>query len=189
MNDICYLQEVGGPSARREGMRLLGEQFRGALFAYDEGLMGDDRELAATIWRIFFEMEVEDPERVEKLVHYVRKQVGEEGWVGLNFLYELLPWNLSVAHYGGDQHSATIVANGKRCCWGSATTLSLCKGSQWCGSAVVVAYSKGFLWGSAAVVTNAKVFWWGSAAVVTNAKVFLWGSAAVVAYSKGFLWG
>lgn len=50
------------------------EQFQAALLAYDEGLQTDDMVLAAAIWRRFFQQRDVDPENLEKLVKYIRKQ-------------------------------------------------------------------------------------------------------------------
>ena len=54
---------------------LLSEQFNACIIAYDEGITGDDKILAAALWRRFLQSEGNDPEKLEKLVHYVRKQV------------------------------------------------------------------------------------------------------------------
>ena len=54
----------------------MNEQLRFAIFSLDEGLLGDDRDLAAAVWRIFYEQDCDDPAKVEKLVKYIRKQVG-----------------------------------------------------------------------------------------------------------------
>lgn len=53
----------------------MSEQFQYALIGYDEGLESD-MILAAAIWRRIFERQCDDPELIEKLVIYVRKQVG-----------------------------------------------------------------------------------------------------------------
>ncbi|XP_017842576.1 ubiquinol-cytochrome-c reductase complex assembly factor 1 [Drosophila busckii] len=62
------------PSATRQQIETLSEQFQAALIAYDEGIMSDDRVLACALWRRFFEMECEDYTHIERLVKYVRKQ-------------------------------------------------------------------------------------------------------------------
>ncbi|KAL5014162.1 hypothetical protein ScPMuIL_008432 [Solemya velum] len=62
-------------TARREGIKSLGDSFYAALFSYDEGLMGEDRDLASSLWRILFEMRSVDPKLLEMMVAYVRKQV------------------------------------------------------------------------------------------------------------------
>ncbi|GLH11754.1 Protein of unknown function [Gryllus bimaculatus] len=59
----------------REQMNILSEQFQAAIIGYDEGLLSEDRELAGAIWRRFFRQECSDPEQIECLVKYVRKQV------------------------------------------------------------------------------------------------------------------
>lgn len=53
----------------------MSQQFQYALIGYDEALGSNDMVLAAAIWRRFFEQRYVDPEVVEKLVLYVRKQV------------------------------------------------------------------------------------------------------------------
>jgi hypothetical protein len=53
----------------------LSEQFLYKAYLYDDGLMGSDKDLASALWNGFFEANEDNPEKVEKLVHYVRKQV------------------------------------------------------------------------------------------------------------------
>lgn len=70
----------------------IGEEFQAALFIYDEGLVGDDKDLANALWRRFFLSQLEedllllgddvkdedflpDPEKIEKLVSYVRRTI------------------------------------------------------------------------------------------------------------------
>ncbi|XP_055339723.1 ubiquinol-cytochrome-c reductase complex assembly factor 1-like [Paramacrobiotus metropolitanus] len=60
---------------RKQQIKILAEQFRANLFAYDEGLLYDDKVLAGALWRNFFAMQCEDPRKIELLVHYVRKQI------------------------------------------------------------------------------------------------------------------
>lgn len=40
-----------------------------------QGILSDDRGLAAALWRTFFNQKCEDPRQLELLVEYVRKQV------------------------------------------------------------------------------------------------------------------
>ena len=47
----------------------------GAIIAYDEGMINSDRELAAALWRTFFQKQCSDYRKLEVLVHYVRVQV------------------------------------------------------------------------------------------------------------------
>lgn len=61
------------PSASRQQVAILAEQFQATLINYDEGLMSDDKILANALWRRFFEMKVEDYSKLERLVKYVRK--------------------------------------------------------------------------------------------------------------------
>ncbi|XP_025089754.1 ubiquinol-cytochrome-c reductase complex assembly factor 1-like [Pomacea canaliculata] len=63
-------------TSRSDGIQELAGVFKASLFAYDEGLLGDDKELAAAVWRILFEMRKDiDPQKLELVVHYIRKQV------------------------------------------------------------------------------------------------------------------
>ena len=61
-------------SARNESVKILSQEFRLALFSYDEGMISDDKVLAGALWRTFFQQKVVPPQHLEKLVHYVRKQ-------------------------------------------------------------------------------------------------------------------
>lgn len=58
-----------------EQMTELSEQFQAAIVGYDEGLLSEDHVLAGAIWRRFFRQECLNPEQVECLVKYIRKQV------------------------------------------------------------------------------------------------------------------
>lgn len=49
--------------------------FNTAIVSYDEGLIGSDRELAASLWRTFFQYGFDDFQKLEVLVEYVRAQV------------------------------------------------------------------------------------------------------------------
>ncbi|KAK7460361.1 hypothetical protein BaRGS_00038889 [Batillaria attramentaria] len=63
-------------TARREGVRQMADVFHASLFALDEGLLGTDRDLAGAVWRILLEMRDDvDPQHLELLVSYIRKQV------------------------------------------------------------------------------------------------------------------
>ncbi|XP_046374684.2 ubiquinol-cytochrome-c reductase complex assembly factor 1-like [Haliotis rufescens] len=63
-------------TARKEGIKDLGGAFYAALFSYDEGILGDDRELAGAVWRILFEREQDkEAHQLALMVEYVRKQV------------------------------------------------------------------------------------------------------------------
>lgn len=61
------------PSASRQQVAQLSEQFQATLINYDEGIMSDDKILASALWRRFFDMKVEDYSKLEKLVKYVRQ--------------------------------------------------------------------------------------------------------------------
>lgn len=45
------------------------------MIGYDEGILSEDKVLAGALWRRFFCLECNNPEHLEKLLIYVRKQV------------------------------------------------------------------------------------------------------------------
>lgn len=53
----------------------LSEQLQAAFIGYDEGMQSDDIVLAGALWRRMYQMEEADPEHLEKLVKYIRKNV------------------------------------------------------------------------------------------------------------------
>jgi len=69
------LGTTSSSSARTEGLQILGEQFKATLFAYDEGLISDDRVLAGALWRNLFDRNCADASHLEKMVEYVRRQI------------------------------------------------------------------------------------------------------------------
>ena len=71
-------------SLRSKYITEISEQFQASLFVYDEGIVGNDIQLANALWRRFFlsmreveegseEGQLPDPEKLELLVRYVRK--------------------------------------------------------------------------------------------------------------------
>ncbi|MEQ2274348.1 Ubiquinol-cytochrome-c reductase complex assembly factor 1 [Xenotaenia resolanae] len=60
---------------RKEAMKAMTETFYAAIFGYDEGILSDDCVLAAALWRNLFNRQCEDPQQLELMVEYVRKQV------------------------------------------------------------------------------------------------------------------
>lgn len=73
--DTVYaLQNIPG-SIKRKQFKQLTLQFNAAIIAYDEGILSDDKVLAGALWRTFFNSSCSNPEQLEKLVHYVRKNV------------------------------------------------------------------------------------------------------------------
>ncbi|XP_075033045.1 ubiquinol-cytochrome c reductase complex assembly factor 1 [Mixophyes fleayi] len=56
-------------------MKALTEIFYASIFGYDEGIISDDRVLAAALWRNIFNMRCDDPRQLELMVEYVRKQM------------------------------------------------------------------------------------------------------------------
>ncbi|XP_006007742.1 ubiquinol-cytochrome-c reductase complex assembly factor 1 [Latimeria chalumnae] len=59
----------------KESMKFMTENFYAAIFGYDEGILSDDRVLAAALWRNLFNRQCEDPRKLELTVEYVRKQM------------------------------------------------------------------------------------------------------------------
>lgn len=53
----------------------LSKQFEFSLFAYDEGITSDDKQLASTIWTHFFNRNCDDYVQVELMVKYIRANV------------------------------------------------------------------------------------------------------------------
>ncbi|MBN3280786.1 UQCC1 factor, partial [Polyodon spathula] len=61
--------------ALKASMRVMTENFYAAIFGFDEGVLSDDRVLAAALWRNLFNRQCEDPRQLELAVEYVRKQM------------------------------------------------------------------------------------------------------------------
>jgi len=68
------ISPVGGIKNRHESLQEIYGQSVAALFAYDEGALGDDKALAGALWRILFQKDCDEPQKLAKMVHYVRKQ-------------------------------------------------------------------------------------------------------------------
>lgn len=66
---------ASNPSDMRLRVKELSEQLQAALLAYDEGLQSSDMVLAGAIWRRMYQKNYVDPENLEILVKYIRKQV------------------------------------------------------------------------------------------------------------------
>ncbi|XP_043498899.1 ubiquinol-cytochrome-c reductase complex assembly factor 1 isoform X2 [Polistes fuscatus] len=71
---VWMLMEMSS-SIRRKQKQDLSYQFNAAILAYDEGIMSDDKVLASALWETFFNLECNNPEHIEKLLIYVRKQI------------------------------------------------------------------------------------------------------------------
>ncbi|XP_050407680.1 ubiquinol-cytochrome-c reductase complex assembly factor 1 [Patella vulgata] len=67
-------KEVPGGTQRR-ALQHYNDMLRAYLFNLDEGLLGDDRVLAGSVWRTVFEKQQVDPEVLALMVHYIRKQI------------------------------------------------------------------------------------------------------------------
>ncbi|KAL0120104.1 hypothetical protein PUN28_008042 [Cardiocondyla obscurior] len=60
---------------KSDNLKEISAQFNAALIGYDEGIQSDDKTLAGALWRRFFQLECNNPEHVETLLIYVRKQI------------------------------------------------------------------------------------------------------------------
>lgn len=61
-------------SRRQKYLKIFNEQFRGAVAAYDEGLLRGDTTLATAFWRNVFDIKPEiDFEKLAMIVSYVRR--------------------------------------------------------------------------------------------------------------------
>lgn len=71
------IDKLGYISARvkRNQISDISQQFNAAVIAYDEGMLSDDKVLAGALWRRYFCSECNNPEHIEKLLIYVRKQM------------------------------------------------------------------------------------------------------------------
>lgn len=85
-------------------MSELSEQFQAALVGYDEGLH-DDRHLAAAVWRRFYALSPDaNAEDVERIVKFVRQQVGN-GYERGRYLLGNFVWINVVMPHVKSQHS------------------------------------------------------------------------------------
>ncbi|XP_076003379.1 ubiquinol-cytochrome c reductase complex assembly factor 1 [Genypterus blacodes] len=75
--DVEQRSKIMGIDAihRKETMKAMTESFYAAIFGYDEGILSDDCVLAAALWRNLFNCRCEDPNQLELMVEYVRKQM------------------------------------------------------------------------------------------------------------------
>lgn len=62
-------------SKKKQYLNDLVSQFQAALISYDEGILGDDTTLAAAAWRTVFSFQLVEPEMLENIVIYIRKQL------------------------------------------------------------------------------------------------------------------
>lgn len=69
---------VASSSVKHQSIVELDKEFRGLIFAYEEGLLTDDKTLAAAVWRNFVhDKSRTDPVILSTLVAYIRSQVKE----------------------------------------------------------------------------------------------------------------
>lgn len=74
-------------------MKELSDQIRGAIIGYDEGWLTNDKVLASMVWRRIFNKECDDPQKIELVVKYIRKQVIKKMYT------HLVTLNLSVIYF------------------------------------------------------------------------------------------
>lgn len=77
---------AANPGLTKEQISEMCEQFQAAIIGYDEGLLMDDKVLAGAVWRRFFEKNCNNPEAVECIVKYIRKQIKLLDEIGINDL-------------------------------------------------------------------------------------------------------
>ncbi|XP_012231939.1 ubiquinol-cytochrome-c reductase complex assembly factor 1 isoform X2 [Linepithema humile] len=71
------IENLGNISGKLKHKQIkdLSDQFNAAIIGYDEGILSDDKVLAGALWRRFFNFEGHNPEHVETLIIYIRKQI------------------------------------------------------------------------------------------------------------------
>lgn len=77
-HDVIVRADKLGPIAskiKKSQIIELSQQFNASIIDYDEGILSDDKTLASALWRTFFCLECNNPEKLEKLLIYVRKQI------------------------------------------------------------------------------------------------------------------
>uniref|UniRef100_A0A3P8V2R8 Ubiquinol-cytochrome c reductase complex assembly factor 1 n=1 Tax=Cynoglossus semilaevis TaxID=244447 RepID=A0A3P8V2R8_CYNSE len=75
--DVEQRSKIMGIDAthRKEGLKVMTETFYAAIFGYDEGILSDDCVLASALWKNLFGCQCEEPQQLELMVEYVRKQM------------------------------------------------------------------------------------------------------------------
>ncbi|XP_035660287.1 ubiquinol-cytochrome-c reductase complex assembly factor 1-like [Branchiostoma floridae] len=81
-------------SQMTESLNVWTEQFYAMIFSYDEGIICDDRTLAGAVWRTVFNKSCDDPEKIERLVAYIRHQMQHVDALDTEQLlkYGKVPW-------------------------------------------------------------------------------------------------
>lgn len=77
-DDVGFRAKKLGPGNRKsikKQISQLADHFEYSLFAYDEGITSDDKQLASTIWTQFFNKNCDDYVQVELMVKYIRANV------------------------------------------------------------------------------------------------------------------
>ncbi|XP_025410634.1 ubiquinol-cytochrome-c reductase complex assembly factor 1 [Sipha flava] len=77
-NDVEFRSKKLGhisSDIRHKQITELSDQLRGALVGYDEGWLTNDMVLASMVWRRIFNQQCDDPEKIESVVRYIRKQM------------------------------------------------------------------------------------------------------------------
>ncbi|XP_050533818.1 ubiquinol-cytochrome-c reductase complex assembly factor 1 isoform X2 [Daktulosphaira vitifoliae] len=75
------------PDTRQNQVKELSEQIRGALIGYDEGWLTNDINLAGMVWRRIFNQQCNDPQKLEIVVKYIRKQMANLQMQSFDSLY------------------------------------------------------------------------------------------------------
>lgn len=76
--DVVLRAKKLGPYSTRVLQKQIWELqdvFEYSVFAYDEGITSDDKQLASTIWTQFFNQNCDDYVQIELMVKYVRANV------------------------------------------------------------------------------------------------------------------
>ncbi|EEB15108.1 Basic FGF-repressed Zic-binding protein, putative [Pediculus humanus corporis] len=64
-----------GNKNNREDFKFLLNSFSTILFAYDEGLLTNDKVFSNALWYYFFGEKCDDPRKIEALIRYIRSQI------------------------------------------------------------------------------------------------------------------
>lgn len=69
-------EAASSSSSRKKSIASMGTHFNAALFAYDEGIVGDDKTLAGAVWRTIYHMDDKvNPHLLQTVTAYIRKQM------------------------------------------------------------------------------------------------------------------
>ncbi|EGW02772.1 Ubiquinol-cytochrome c reductase complex chaperone CBP3-like [Cricetulus griseus] len=136
----------------KKNMAYMTNSFYASILGYDEGILSDDRGLAAALWRTFFNQKCEDPRQLELLVEYVRKQIlrgqeihsvcmngfthpeaGHGGFSGVSQWFTLHDWPQNpgwVNHLTTGDHSSCRQLTSMSCCESHLCFMDLAPGAE-----------------------------------------------------------